>query len=234
MSLYIGASSSTVDFIAGADQLQALVKEIADRYLKPMIGEIKFVPKYSSSIQGLTTSGSYRIPDDTFKGWVWADGGMFRAQDFPSAWGIYKTTSTSEFAIPLVDGFVKGASTGNASYGVKNSLVKHNHPVSYNGSIGQSITIKDGLAFGSASSNSDGNPVKTTVGDVSNVTIPLFHNGKESGGYYPLPLDVSVKLSDYKLFFGDAATDYQESSPNVFSPASQRMAAMIYIGKKGE
>lgn len=234
MSLYIGASSSTVDFIAGADQLQALVKEIADRYLKPMIGEIKFVPKYSSSIQGLTTSGSYRIPDDTFKGWVWADGGTFRAQDFPSAWGVYKTTSTSEFTIPLVDGFVKGASAGNASYDVKNSLVKHDHPVSYNGSIGQSITIEDGLAFGSTEFAGNGDPVKTQVGDVPNVTIPLFHSGGERGDYYPLPLNVTVKLSDYKLFFGDAATDYQESSPNVFSPASQRMAAMIYIGKKGE
>ena len=234
MSLYIGASSSTVDFIAGVGQLQTLVKEIADIYLKPMIGEIKFVPKYSSSIQGLTTSGSYRIPDDTFKGWVWADGGRFRAQDFPSAWGIYKTTSASEFTIPLVDGFVKGATSGNASYNVKNSLVMHNHPISYDGSIGSSITINDGLAFGSAKMSGNGAPVKETIGDVTDVTIPLFHNGKTKGGYYPLPLDVTLKLSDYKLFFGDTTTDDQESNPDVFSPASQRMAAMIYIGKKGE
>lgn len=233
MSLYLGSSNAAADLIAGKSRLQTSAHELADLYLKPMIGELKFVPKYAGQVVGLTAINGYLVPDDTFSGWTWADGSQFQRKYFPSAYSVFKSGSTDTFAVPLVDGFVCGASIGNESHATKNSCVKHQHLISKDGNLGGQITIDDGFAFVSTKKNGNGGITNTDINGIS-TKVPQIHHGSFKTSYYPLPLDVTLKMKDFKFLFGNLATDYQGDDSNVFSPASQRLATMIYIGKKGE
>lgn len=242
MSLYVGTSDQfKVDFIAGITLFRPLIESIVAQYLKPMIGEIKFSSKADRAIPGLNLSeNGYYTADQTFDGWVWADGiSRYSAADFPSANSIFNSSSSSSFVILKISDFICGANEGGKIVEEAHvDLPSHDHQAFVGGTIGtgNTIEIPSGFAYISTSKASKQNVVPETVNGISGVNLPAFHYGiqKNNEACVPLPVDMSLKMNDYLKLFNNASTDYVGEDDPKFNPEAQQLQAMIYIGKKGE
>lgn len=254
MALFIGRDKSTADLITRNGVPMSIIDELGDRYLRPMIGELRYQLALVDVSSLQPKSNGVYIPTKDFNGWTYPDGKRLNKRNFPEAFDEYGVTGSNTFEIPnIVDpirsiGLDVGSKKGLNRLDKNADVPRHNHAAT-NDINGQfetcEIKIPGGLAFYSASGH---DITKTLYEDYkingTTISLPRFHGGEyNEDSSIPVPLDIHLKFKDLGLIFG--GTDYQTSNPLSIKDNTQNigvddpnvqlehltMPIAIYIGK---
>lgn len=252
MSLYSGNNAASVDLVSRLSPSIDEIGDIADMYIAPRIGELKFVSSCKAYEQlGLEVHGNnVRITGD-FDGWTYPDGKNYYKENFPKANDVYKVNDSADFfQLPTLKDFIKSSTENITLQSLqipeqqKNDVLYHNHGLTKTGTLDSNFTIPNGFVFYASTYCSGQETYNYYVGkdDDGNdiyATIPKVHNGQASSTRVPIPLDVNISFQDLKTLFSNGMSDNPQeigttttiTDQGTFQPEHFNMPVMIYIGK---
>lgn len=245
MALFIGKNNNSTELIARFGVSIEYIQQLIGKYVDPTVGELRYSATIGNFNSTMVKNGAgVYVPTADFDGWAYPDSSIkLYKENFLDAWNLYHVDASNVFSLPNITTTLKavGNLTDGLTFKSKQICIPpHNHKMTnrIDGTVrSSSIKLPSGLAYISSSGNRSGADAahyeNRTVGGQANVKLPRFHNGNPAGGAAPVPLDITMKISDTRFFFNDLETNPTPAAGTGedFILPHFTVPLLLYIGK---